>query len=338
VSSTTIVGAVVGSPGYRPCCVFTPDERKFTDASAVTHRSGTKSDEFGNIYTCSAGFIDVAHLRDLADLTKHYFDQLTPHKRAKGSRLDSLEYKGPGSNVEVVKDVPAGINVRLDVALTMAYFESVAHEVESYWYVDPSALFLKEGPGMHNSAFSPEDLVSNWFGALVGWRALKLVSQRKYPTFDDAAGDEVGRLLAAVGGIGGTEARTLEAFNKVEGTWFSPSFVHKMPWAAIFTLKRRNFGKAGDFREVEPWVLTGVTGCPTPLPSLPATLPLKVPAGAEDYWEATYHLPSLPKVADKFPEWKKKLGTSIKKSDLDAEIAEIKIDAKVRYGPLYDRP
>jgi hypothetical protein len=102
---------------------------------------------YAALETCTAGFVDLGHLRDFADLTIGYSRWLSRHHRAK-DHFNTLVYQG---FVDILKEIPA--ERMIDLAPSIAFDQSIYYEIETYW---------SNVAGNHHSAFAPEDLVSNF--------------------------------------------------------------------------------------------------------------------------------------------------------------------------------
>jgi hypothetical protein len=322
--SAKIPSARIASPGSRPCCLLTPDGPIFDNDSPLDHVYGTDhGDAKGIVYTCHAGFVDLGHTRDLIDLTRYYYDQLKRSGGAKGKKLNSFNYQALlGANIEIRNTIPSTDLVA--VAGRLAYLESVLHEIESYWWIAP----IGPWPGYHNSAFSPEDLVSNHLGAIVGMQAIRGVEAGTYIDFNDAATKELLVVLGAVGGANCTRARTLQAFDKVELHWFTRGY----PKWYLITLYRRNFGVGGDTNQPDPWIVDEVTGCAAP--EWPATIPKTWSLALDTYCDIEYSLPvrTAPLMV------KAQLGETVSNTVFDGLVNNVRTDARTRYGARFDSP
>jgi outer membrane protein OmpA-like peptidoglycan-associated protein len=154
-------------------------------------------------------------------------------------------------------------------------------------------------PGGHNSSFSPEDLCSNFLGTLLAERALAV----KAP-FEAAVTSELDKLVRELEGQPPRESR--KAFDRISnggGKWVDgnsllPSY-----------LRRRNFSQI-PFKAGHP--CDGAT---------PAFI--------------TTPLPDLSRV---YRYIHKEGGTDIPAARYGSEINAIKIDARRRYGPDFDKP
>lgn len=301
------------SPGKRPCCMLTPETpngSQLLDATKLGSYKLDGGDVVGIIYTCRGGFIDLGHLRDLAGLTYYYHHALTKGgANVVGKKI--LQYpiigRPPLGGITIKKNVPAAD--RIDVAASMAYDQSVFYEIETYWqdaFVDI---------GMHHSAFSPEDLVSNFIGTHVGTRALKLTNLR----FEKAVTQELNTVIGLLQPR--TKAQTEDAFDIIEGTWvtgFGTTSLVQQDY-----LRRRNF----NYTQITPcYVAAQALGCPAS-PTFPPEIPRSYPASISAYYDADY------KVEFKA---RRKLGEIFSKSRFASEIAKIKTDAEARYGTGFE--
>src|SRR5437667_445099 len=165
--NTIFLGAVEGSPGSRSCCLLAPEtplpnqSDRILEVSDITnHKYGNSGlysgpEKWGLIYTCAAGFIDIGHMRDMIDLTKFYYTVLLTKRKFKVFKAGASKDIG---EVEILRDITTPAD-QTAVAMSIAYDQSVWHEIASYWECQT---------GMHASSFSPEDCVSNKFGVYIG--------------------------------------------------------------------------------------------------------------------------------------------------------------------------
>lgn len=254
------------SPSSRWCCLLSKKPlgdfplvsalwpETVVDASRLDHVYGTgplgylfgdwaehRREISGVIYTCRGGFIDLGHVRDNIDNTRYYFlalSKLRPNARYPVS-FDPASYDG---EVRVHDYVPPA--ERLAVARSMAYDESIWHELDTFDTVS------------HVSAFSPEDLVSNFLGTYVGAKAIELM-QRRGDEFDRAVTEVLTAVLSPDVLRAVPVQTTLDALTRVE-RWFDfpPPVLDVVIPDALWTsyLQRRNFA----WRPIQPWVLDDV--------------------------------------------------------------------------------
>lgn len=115
------------------------------------------------MYTGGAGFVDLGHVRDVADLTAFVYQQIHGARGASGTCITTTE-----GEARLTRNLPP--NEWFEVARFIAFDDALGHEISSYDVGrcgDPIP-----GPGYHNSSFSSEDMCSNFLGTLVVERAL----------------------------------------------------------------------------------------------------------------------------------------------------------------------
>lgn len=298
------------SPGKRLCCMLTPEAQPVGEQVVDTTKLGPYKldggDVVGIVYTCRGGFIDFAHLRDLVGLTYYYHHALTKGgANVVGKKI--LQYpiigRPPLGGVTIKKNVPAAD--RIDVAASMAFDQSVFYEIETYWQDDFVDI------GMHHSAFSPEDLVSNFIGTHIATRALRLTTI----PFEKAVTQELNAVINLLQPL--TKEKTKEAFALIEGSWVT-SFDLSAQVRQNY-LRRRNF----NYTQITPcYVAAQALGCPD-APTFPSEIPRSYPASISSYYDVDY------KVEFKA---RRKLGEIFSKSRFASEIAKMKTDAEARYG------
>lgn len=117
----------------------------------------------GLMYTCNAGFIDTAHVRETVDWTAYFISQLDRHLE-EGAEID-LTSEGADRRL-VIHPVPAELierygrdEVIVALAQWVAYQGSVWHEI-AQWYGWSLVTMYPETL----SGFSPEDPISNAIG------------------------------------------------------------------------------------------------------------------------------------------------------------------------------
>jgi uncharacterized protein DUF4056 len=264
-----------------------------------THNFGG-GDTYGIVYTCAAGFFDLAHARDLIDLTRYYHHWLTLGGSNKvGGEVPAFGYRGMTRMRTVVP--PADV---VATASSMAYDESVFHEIESYFAMTP---------GGHNSAFSPEDLVSNFLGAYVGGRALAAGWSNATVT------TELNALLSLLGAQPPTA--TQAAFNLIVGNGIIATSLGALMNNGYLT--RRNFEVA----PIQPWPVTGVPGCSSS--AWPNSIPRSFGAAITGYYDTAFGTP---------PHAAPALGAIVRRSAFAASIGRIKAAAERTYGAKYATP
>lgn len=274
----------------RPCCILAPTLTPLNPSSNIADPAalgvhGSAGEAMGLIYTGRAGFVDLGHLRDVCDMTKRVYDSLT--LRSVSPAYVNTDH---GQAVWDARRLIAAPSMWTSVARAIAYDDSFGYEILTYWIM---------GAGQHNSAFSPEDLPSNYLGTLVAERAIA-----RRGRFGAAVTAELNALMAALDAQ--PKAETLRAFNMINGRWVG--FANVASLFELGYLKRRNFGrvprKAGhpSDRPTPPWVTAGLGS------------------------------------AETFYNYAHVFGRVIPQSSFPAEVARIRADASRRYGPNYAFP
>jgi hypothetical protein len=208
----------VSGRAFRPCCMLNLSSI-IDAASAGPHSSGG-----GICYTGKAGFVDLGHVRDVADLTGQVYQQIHAAAGANGTVISTTEGEATLTSTSPPTDW-------LEVAGSIAFDDALAHEILTYSF-DHCSDFIKRTvtPGLHNSAFSPEDLCSNRLGTIAAQRALVAGG-----TFFTQVEREIQSILASLDVVSKSEADA--AFGLIDGRWVDSSqgITHKC------YLKRRNF-------------------------------------------------------------------------------------------------
>jgi hypothetical protein len=270
-------------PG-RACCLLAPETPFGSTVADPTnlgeHKKSTEVN--GIIYTGCAGFIDISHLRETCDITEFVWTRL----QGAGGRPSTIPtFQG---EAKITRPVPR--QKWLTVAQAIAFDDALGHEIATY------DVFV---PGGHNSAFSPEDLCSNFIGTAVARLAI-----RAGGAFSATVDVKLPRVLTALGAQ--TPAETRKAFDRIKSRWVS--FTGPNSVSASTYLRRRNFsrrpfktGHSSD-KPTPAWVLRG-------------------------FGDATT-----------FYSYSHTAGRTIPKSTWPAELKKIRADAKTRYGADFDKP
>ena len=173
------------------------------------HFLGGRSESNGLIYSLRGGFIDIGHLRDVADWTAYLYTYMLSDKLKEFPEL-KLAYEG-GKKVLILNP-----NSDLDtlncllVAGKIAYDLSYWHEL-STWFGASAVPMLPE----RYSTLSVEDVYSNLLGMYIGMEAVK--SPLPYNTAMTKLIDSALVELEAVK----TEEDTYTALDRVRNFWWS---------------------------------------------------------------------------------------------------------------------
>jgi hypothetical protein len=245
-----------------------------------THRGA--DEKVGLIYSGKAGFLDLGHIRDMCDVTKFVLDQIS----VSGGAATTVATAHGEANL--IAKVPK--SEWLQVAMDIANDDGFGYEIFTYGV---------SGAGAHNSAFSPEDLCSNWLGTRLAARAIFAGGN-----FDAAVTAELSKLVKELGGQ--TVAESGKAFDRINRCWVD--FTGLTSLLSDAYLKRRNFTAL-------PWQAGHLSDQPKPTWLTGAR-------GASATWYSYVHTVSR----------------NIFDFDFPREVAAIRTDATTRYGANFDRP
>lgn len=200
------------------------------------------------LYTCRGGFIDVAHIRDNADLT------LFLAMRIARELPGGVTIKLPGQGTErrvVVKPIPEAIlkyygRVYASTAMAqyLAYYLSVWHEVVT-WYDWQSVKGFSE----KLSAFSPEDSYSNVLGILLASGVIRNQGAQSRDDYNRSLDAWIPAALRRLGVVTQTESRA--AMKAVDGLWWNSQ--KEIPDSTL-TMRRNMELKM----PIVPWIVTDV--------------------------------------------------------------------------------
>lgn len=200
------------------------------------------------LYTCRGGFIDVAHIRDNADLT--LFLAMRIARNLPGGTKIELPGQGTERRV-VVKQIPESVlkyygRVYTSTAMAqyLAYYLSVWHEVVT-WYDWQSVKGFSE----KLSAFSPEDSYSNVLGILLGSGVIRNQGAQTRDDYNRSLDAWIPAALRRLGVVTQTESRA--AMKAVDGLWWTSQ--KEIPDPTLVT--RRNMELK---MPVAPWIVTDV--------------------------------------------------------------------------------
>lgn len=259
----------------RPCCAFGTDLRVAVGAVPIPgftlsnlrgpeelgpHKYNVgmlalgSSDANGNferennglVYTCRGGFLDIAHIRDCADMTVYLTAQISRNIDA-GATVELAEQGGKRRILlaAVDKDRIANIGRRaatVALAQWLAFQVSIWHEIAT-WYGYASAASWPEKV----SAFSPEDLYSNLIGIKLAGGINLLRENNDEASYNKAMDAWIAMALQRLRAVSKTSAT--EAMQSVAGIWWDPT--RRLPdWQLVL---RRRFD-AGLL--LKPWVVS----------------------------------------------------------------------------------
>lgn len=200
----------------------------------------------GLVYTCRGGFIDLAHVRDNADLTLFLSLRLA-RVLPLGTTID-LPSDGAERRV-VVKSLPEGLLQRYGrwyIASTLAewiaYHMSIWHEIVT-WYGYENIKGFSE----RESSFSPEDLYSNVLGIRLAAGIIRDRTARSREEYDLAMDVWIQEALRRLDAVPKKQGK--QAIKSVDGLWWDS----KKAVPDFLLVLRRNL-------EIklpqEPWLVT----------------------------------------------------------------------------------
>ena len=201
-------------PADRWCCALMFNDA-IEPASVTGHRYNSSStSNCGYVYTEKAGLIDIGHIRDHVDLTKHVYDEIEKEVPVIRCR-------------EGVARLLSSPSDKVQLAEAIAFVDSWAHELRTYEAKDDF------------SSFSPEDMVSNFLGTYIGGMALKGGGAASVPAFNAIVDTLLAGLLADLGAQSAADTEAAIASKKGTGKWFDsfpPRLLRRnfevVPWPA----------------------------------------------------------------------------------------------------------
>ncbi|MBN1816771.1 MAG: DUF4056 domain-containing protein [Sedimentisphaerales bacterium] len=212
------------------------------------------SEKNGMVYTCKAGFVDLAHLREAADRTV-YIATLTEHALLKNKPAFSFRCAEP-SRYHVALTYPASWSelssvpkkeLASDLAICLGQYLShtttVWHEIITWFGFASSGLFSE-----HLSAFSWEDTYSD----LLGIHLARIAISDREHDFNQAMTELIDHELKRLEIQPSPTAQ--EAVRIIYERWFEGGLYF---W---LKLNKRNFDVGLDDGEITPWQVPGL--CP----------------------------------------------------------------------------
>ncbi|MBK8052723.1 MAG: DUF4056 domain-containing protein [Saprospiraceae bacterium] len=228
----------------RTCCSFGHEVKmfalsfiKFTDITSYdqlgSHKYlGDKAEMNGIIYTQHGGFVDIAHVRDVADWTAYVYNLINKAQKEENPHFE-LKLGKEGGTKKLILKIPKEFtdDDAIILAGKIAYDISVWHEIAT-WYGNSFLPFISEG----YSAFSVEDAYSNLMGAHVGMEAI-----RSDLPYNDAVTKILNKKLLQLIPVENMD-ETAAAMNAVKDIWWTDKAY--MPSGKV--LLKREFVVYGD--------------------------------------------------------------------------------------------
>jgi len=286
----------------------------------------------GLAYSCGAGFIDVAHVRDYADTALYMITSLARNLET-GAQIP-LPDEGAAVSISL-RPVDARQIVqhgRLSIAIPLgqwlAFESSVWHEIATWFGWSTFTLFPEKV-----SAFSPDDLYSNLLGARVAAAVVSQHGARDEFAYNRNMDKWLERTLAYIATV--PVAAAEEAMRAVDGIWWDSD--KRIPDVSL--VLRRSF-EAGEV--VHPWLVPPSKFGPllhAACGSDPRPLPIANPAtmGGIDFASLASLVIDLPEaLAGQEPF--AKLGPRITQKDFPGILEFIRKQNLEMFGPHADQP
>lgn len=204
------------------------------------------------VYTCRAGFVDTAHLRDYADWT--LFLSFAAFRALRTGAVIELPPEGGARRVRLEPVPPAVIARHGAMPLAIALAEWVAwnlslwHEIASWYGAAAVSMFPEKA-----SSFSPEDAYSNLLGIKLAAGILEVRGASTDQIYERNMNAWVPRALERVVAVPASLGQA--AMKSVDGTWWDSTKI--LPDNQL--VRRRNL-ELGP--HLTPWrvPLDGATG------------------------------------------------------------------------------
>ncbi len=222
------------------------------------YRSGVPFEGMGEegrgiLYTCRAGFVDIAHVRNTVDNAAHIYARVLYAVEHGGScvrfRLAEpsvyrVEVSYPEAWYRLGAEERAALAREVAIrAATIAAHRSMAwHELLTWYGWKSTGIISEEG-----SAFTYEDPVSHSVGEIVAERALMAAPGMDAGAFGEAVTVAMEEVLAELGAVDVETGRAV--VESVKGEWWSS-----------FSAEEHHVAGAGSLR-VEPRLVEGVEAC-----------------------------------------------------------------------------
>jgi hypothetical protein len=209
------------------------------------HRGWIDTERNGVAYTCRGGFIDIAHVRDNADLTVALVAQLVRAIESGGT----IELPEQGATLRIrAKPAPpedleryGHVDLALAGAQWLTFQISIWHEIAT-WYGYAAFKMWPE----RVSAFSPEDLYSNLLGVKLAAGVVRHQGARDEIAYNRNMDAWMQRALARLVAV--PKASGEAAMWSVDGVWWD-SQARLPDWRFV---RRRNMDIGAHIR---PWLI-----------------------------------------------------------------------------------
>jgi hypothetical protein len=347
----------------RPCCAFgaqlhvrvgrVPIPLYFlgnmVDAGKIRHhvydsgnatfgsRGGTssplvQSEGNGLVYTCRAGFIDIAHVRDYADTSLYLITSIA--RQLENGGVIPMPDEGAKVTVELSPADPKSLAqhgrwaIATPLGQWLAYQSSLWHEIVTWFGWSTFALFPERV-----SSFSPEDLYSNLLGARIGAAVVSQRGARDEFAYNRSVDTWLRRTLQHLGAVPAKTAE--EAMRSMDGLWWDSK--QRIPDMSL--VLRRNFSYA---ESLDPWLVPPAKSGPLLRAACgenPRPLPIENPSsisGVDFAGQATLVIDLPQELAAKEPFVN--LGTRITQREFPQIVEFIAAENERMFGPDANRP
>jgi hypothetical protein len=200
---------------YSPATVDGLGEHSYDDGNSETSR--------GIVYTVRGGFLDIAHIRNTADMTAYIHARVSHAVRAGWGCVRfrghepcvytvRLEYPVWWAGLSARERAEVGEEYALRLSQRLAVQVMTWHEILTWYGYKSTGLVSEEG-----SAFTYEDGPSHVVGALIAGEALR--AARNGEDFDAQVTVLLAQTLEELGAVG--KEGLSEAVSAVEGDWWA---------------------------------------------------------------------------------------------------------------------
>jgi Protein of unknown function (DUF4056) len=187
--------------------------------------SGLAESSRGTIYTCKAGFVDLAHLRESADWTKYAYDEIFAafdrgDAYARFEDHYEAEYRValavPAAWSRFTPEARRSAQERASriAAQRIAYLAMTWHEVAT-WFGERIIPLIPED----RSSFTYDDTIAHVIGVQLGGNAIAMVTQGEADDFDAAMTIVLEGEMQRLGALSADQ--TYKAALAVQGRWWS---------------------------------------------------------------------------------------------------------------------
>jgi len=337
-----IVYGVVPIPGYVLHNMRGPEEigpHKYNvgllESVSSEEPGGLERENNGLVYTCRSGFIDLAHLRDYADITVYLAAKIARWMDT-GGVIELADQGGKRRillqpiDAERIADVGRH-PLAVALAQWLAFQMSTWHELASWYGYAPVPYWPEK-----MSAFSPEDLYSSLLGIKLAGGIILFHDTSDDVEYEGAMNAWIKTAMKRMQTT--TKESATAAIYAVDGRWWDSN--KRLPdWQVLL---RRNFD-AGP--SLEPW-LVSMAFSPEPGPSIGCDnagppLRLRSPSSFEGVrfeHDATLEIDVEDRVAANGFPFPRRRTRRITQADLPSLVEQTRREAVAAFGRGYDQP